>query len=202
MCKKKGDGGIELSSYTFLVNRLHVVKLLRSRWKLACVLGTSRGFSNIKNVFPDSFRFSRNPVFFRFLGYNFGYEHRTESQRTSLESWGLAESNEGRCDSVRPLEPEIQASKDDPDTPNFNIFWFPGFCTGKSVKTLSRAHFLTDFDEFFFGMSWGYLGSDGQVKVGRYYWKNHPSTISKSTFFGFIFVPMIIGDCCKKFSSI
>ena len=79
------------------------------------------------------------------------------------------ESNEGHCDSVQPLEAEIQASKDDPDTPNFNIFWFPGFCTGKSVKTLSRAHFLTNFDDFFFGMSWGYLGSDGQVKVGRYY---------------------------------
>ena len=75
------------------------------------------------------------------------------------------ESNEGRSDSVRPLEAEIQASKVDPDI----IFLVPGFLTGETVKTLSRAHFLTDFDEFFFGMSWAYLASGEQLKVDRHY---------------------------------
>ena len=50
---------------------------------------------------------------------------------------------------MRPLEPEIQASKDDPEDLNFNTLHFPGFITEKSEKTLSVAHLLSDFDEIF-----------------------------------------------------
>ena len=59
---------------------------------------------------------------------------------------------------MRSLEPEIQASKDDPEDLNFNTLQFPGFITEKSEKTLSVAHLLSDFDEIFFGTSWNYLG--------------------------------------------